>query len=135
MDLTFKILMQYCSLQHQTLLSPPDTSTTGHHFCFGTAASFILKLFLIVFCSSPVVSWTSSDLGGSSSGVISFCLLIPLMRFSQQEFWSDFPFCPPVDHFLSQLSTMTRLSWLVFQSMAQSFIELHRPITTKGCNP
>jgi len=72
MDLTFKILMQYCSLQHQTLLSPPDTSTTGHHFCFGTAASFILKLFLIVFCSSPVVSWTSSDLGGSSSGVISF---------------------------------------------------------------
>ena len=26
MDLTFQVPMQYCSLQHQNLLSPPDTS-------------------------------------------------------------------------------------------------------------
>ena len=38
--------MQYCSLQHQTLLSPPDTSTTGHCFHFGLASSFLLELFL-----------------------------------------------------------------------------------------
>ena len=36
--------MQHCSLQHQTLLSPPDTSTTEHHFCFGPASSFFLEL-------------------------------------------------------------------------------------------
>ena len=28
--------MQYCSLQHQTLLPSPVTSTTGHSFCFGS---------------------------------------------------------------------------------------------------
>ena len=27
--------MQYCSLQHQTLRPPPDTSTTEHCFCSG----------------------------------------------------------------------------------------------------
>ena len=45
MDLTFQVPMQYCSLQHWTVLSPPDTSTAGHCFCFGSASSFILKLF------------------------------------------------------------------------------------------
>ena len=40
---------QFCSLQHHSLLSPPDTSTTGHHFHFGSASSFFLGLFL---CSS-----------------------------------------------------------------------------------
>ena len=39
MDLTFQVSMQYCSLQHWTLLSPPDTST-AEHFCFGSASSF-----------------------------------------------------------------------------------------------
>ena len=45
MDLIFQVLMQYCSLQHWTLLSPPVTSTTGHCFCFGSASSFFLELF------------------------------------------------------------------------------------------
>ena len=34
-DLTFQVLMQYCSLQHWTLLPSPVTSTTGHCFLFG----------------------------------------------------------------------------------------------------
>ena len=37
MDLTFQVLIQYCSLQHETLLSPPDTSITEHSFYFGLA--------------------------------------------------------------------------------------------------
>ena len=32
MDLTFQVPMQYCSLQHQTLLSSPDTSDAKSHF-------------------------------------------------------------------------------------------------------
>ena len=72
-------------LQHQTLLSPPDTSTTGHHFCFGSASSFLLELFL---CFSPVAHWTPTDLGSSSFSVISFCLFILFMGFSRQEYWS-----------------------------------------------
>ena len=34
-DLTFQVPMQCCSLQHQTWLPPPDTSTTEHCFCSG----------------------------------------------------------------------------------------------------
>ena len=41
-DLTFQVPVQYCCLQHWTLVSPPDTSTTG---CFqvGSASLFILS--------------------------------------------------------------------------------------------
>ena len=34
--------MQYCSLQHQTLLLLPVTSTTGYCFCFCSIPSFFL---------------------------------------------------------------------------------------------
>ena len=47
-------------LYHQTLLPPPDTSTTGDRFGFNSASSFLLELFL---CSSPITYWTSTDLG------------------------------------------------------------------------
>ena len=36
MDLTFQVPMQYCSLQHWTLLPSPVVSTTGCCFCFGS---------------------------------------------------------------------------------------------------
>ena len=38
--------MQYCPLQHRTLLLPPATSTTGYCSCFGSIFSFFLELFL-----------------------------------------------------------------------------------------
>ena len=107
MDLTFQVPTHYCSLQHRTLLSPPDTSTTGHCFCFGSGSSFLLELFL---CSSPVAYWTPTDLGSSSFSVISFCLFILFMGFSRQECWSSLPFPSPVDQVLSELSTMTHQS-------------------------
>ena len=52
--------MQYCSLQHQTLLPSPVASTTGCCFCFGSISPFFLELF---FHSSPVVYWAPTDLG------------------------------------------------------------------------
>ena len=54
MDLTFQVPMQYCSLQHRTLLLSPVTSTTGCCFCFGSISSFFLELFLHW---SPVAYW------------------------------------------------------------------------------
>ena len=62
-DLTFQVRVQYCSWQHCTLLSLPDTSTTEQHIHFGPVASFFLKLLVIALCSSPVAYWTPSDLG------------------------------------------------------------------------
>ena len=127
---TFQIPMQYCSLKHQTLLSPPDTSTTEHCFCFGSATSFFLELLVIAFHSSPVAYWTPSYLevgGGSFSSVISLCLFILSVGFSRQEYWSGLSFPSPVDHILSELSNMTRPSWLALNSKAYSFIELCKP--------
>ena len=61
--------MQYCSLQHQTLLPSPVTSTTGNCFPFGSISSFFLELFLH---SSPIAYWAPTDLGSSSFSVLSF---------------------------------------------------------------
>ena len=99
MDLTFQIPMRHCSLQYRTLLPSPVTSTTGHHFYFGSISSFSLELF---FYSSPVTYWAPTDLGSLSFSVISFCLFILFMGFSRQECWSGLPFPSPVDHVLSE---------------------------------
>ena len=124
MDLMFQVPMQYCSLQHWTLLLSPVTSTTGW-CCFSSVSSFFLELFLHW---SPVAYWVPTDLGSSSFSVLSFCLFILFMGFSRQECWSGFPFPSPVDHVLSKLSAMTRLSWVALHGLAHSFIELDKAV-------
>ena len=117
MDLTFQFPMQYRSLQHQTWLPSLVTSTAGCWSCFGSISSFFLELFLHW---SPVAYWAPTDLGSSSFSVLSFCLFILFMGFSRQEYWSGLPFPSPVDHVLSELSTMTHLSWVALHGMAHS---------------
>ena len=46
------------------LLSPPDTSTTEHHFHIGTAASFFLELLVIAVCSPPIAYFRPGEGGG-----------------------------------------------------------------------
>ena len=118
-----QVPMQYCSLQHRTFLLSPVTSTTGCCFCFGSVSSFFLELFLRW---SPIAYWVLTNLGSSSLNVLSFCLFILFMGFSRQEYWSGLPFPSPVDHILSELSTMTHLSWVALHGMAYSFIELDK---------
>ena len=125
MDLTFQVPMQCCSLQHQTLLPSPVTSTTGCCFCFGSIFSFFLELFLHW---SPVAYWAPTKLGSSSFSVPSFRLFILFMGFSRQEYWSGLPFSSPVDNILSEFSTMTRLSWVALHHMAHSFIEIDKAV-------
>ena len=108
MDLTFQVPMQYCSLQHQTLLLPVP-STTDCCFCFGSIPLFFLELFLHW---SPVPYWATYDLRSSSFSVLSFCLFILFMGFSKQEYLRGLPFPSTVDHILSDLSTMTLPSWV-----------------------
>ena len=123
MDLTFQVPMQYCSLYYWTFLPSPVTSTTECCFCFGSISSFFMELFLYWF---QVAYGTPTDLGSLSFSVLSFCLSILFMGFSRQETWSGLPFSSPVDHVLSELSTMTRPSWVTLHSMAYSFIELDK---------
>ena len=59
--------------------------------------------------------------------VLSFCIFILFMGFSKQEYWSGLPFPSPVDHILSDLSTMpTRLGWP--HSAWLTFIELDKAV-------
>ena len=125
MDLIFQVPMQYCFLQHQTLLPSPVTSKTGCYFHFGSISSLSLELF---FQSSPVAYWAPTDLGSSSFSVLSFCLFILFMVFSRQEYWSGLPFPSPVEQVLSELSTMTSPSWVALQGMTQSCIELDKAV-------
>ena len=50
------------------------------------------------------------------------------MGFSMQEYWSGLPFPSPVDHILSELSTMTCPPWVALHCMAHSFIELDKAV-------
>ena len=128
MNLTFQVPMQYCSSQHQTLLSPPGTLTAGCCFHCGSASSFLLELYLH---SSEAAYWIPTYLGvewGAHLSVLSFCLFILSMELSRQEFWSGLPFPSPVDYVLSELSTMTHLSWVVLHGMVHSFTKLHKAV-------
>ena len=88
-----------------------------------------LRLFILSGVISPLIS--GSILGTYQPGefsVISFCLFILFVGFSRQEYWSGLPFPTPVDHFLSELSTMTRPSRVALHSMAHGFIELDKAV-------
>ena len=127
MDLTFHVLMQYCSLEHLTVLPSPVISTVGCCFCFGSISSFFLQLFL----QWSLVAYQGTYQAGEFIFQCPFFLpffKIIFMGFSRQEYWSDLPFPSPVDHILSELSTMTCPSWVALHSMAYSFIELDKAV-------
>ena len=50
------------------------------------------------------------------------------MGFPRKEYWSGLPFPSPVDHILSELSTMTHLSWVTLHGMAHGFIEVEKAV-------
>ena len=109
MDLTFQVPMQYCSLQHRTLLLSPVTSTTGYCFYFGSIPSSCLELFLHW---SPVAYWAPNDLG------------VPLLV----SYHFAFSYC-------SWGSQGRILKWLAipFSSGPHSVRPLHRDPPVLGC--
>ena len=102
-----------------------------HHQSYPQLGVVLLWLCLFILPGvflhwSPVVYWAPTNLGSSSFSVLSFCLFI---GFSRQEFWSGLPFPSLVDHVLSELSTVTCLSWVALHGgMAHSFLELDKAV-------
>ena len=99
--------------------------------------SFLLWLSLFVL-SGAIFSlflnslldtyWPVGD-GASSSSVIPFYLFLLFMGFSSQEYWiNGLPFPSPVDHILSEFSTMTHQSCMALYGMVHSFIELRKTV-------
>ena len=113
-----QVPMQYCSLQHRK-------STAGCCFHFSSVSWFFLELFL--HCS-PVAYWAPTNLGSSSFSVISFSLFILFTGFSRQECWGGLSCPSPVDHILSEFSTITRPSWVALHGIVLSFIELDKAV-------
>ena len=113
-------------LQHQILLPSPVTSSTGHGFRFGFP--FLHSFWNIFFPSCLVAYWAPTHLGSLSFNFIYFCLFILFMGFSRQEYWSGLPIPSPMDHNLSEPSTMTHPSWLALHSIAHSFTELEKAV-------
>ena len=105
----------------------PSITSHIHNWVVFTfsVSSFFLELFVHW---SPVAYWAPTNLGSWSFSVLSFCLFVLFMGFSRQEYWSGLPFPSPVDHILSELSTMTCLSLVALQGMAHSFIELDKAV-------
>ena len=93
---------------------PPHTLPLGHPSA--PALTWLLKML----CQNPMRS--------SSFSILYFCLFILFMGFSRQEYWSGLSFPSPVDHVLSELSTMMCPSWLALHDMAHSFIELDKAV-------
>ena len=84
----------------------------------------LLELFLHW---PPVAYWAPAGLGSTSFSILSFGLFILFMKFSRQEYWSGLRFPSPVDHIPSDLSTMTRPSWVALRAWL-SFIELDKVV-------
>ena len=104
MELTFQFPMQYCSLQHQTLLPSPVTSITGCCFCFGSVSSFFLDLFI----QSPPVAYRAPTNLGSSS----FCFFIVFMGLMGG---AVFPF-----YYLTSAQTMVEIMEIMVTSFKRS---------------
>ena len=123
MDLTFQVPMQYCSCSIGLYFHQYS------HINHWTLLLLSLRLFILSGVISLLISsgiLGTSNLGSSLLIVLSFCLFILFMGFSRQEYWSDLPFLSPTDHILSELSTLTRPSWVDLHSMAHSFTELDK---------
>ena len=118
-------------------------------------SAFLFLLFFTVldftFTTQHIHIWTSFLLWPSCfilSGAISNCpLLFPsrmldtfwsgghmflpfhaVHGFSQQNYWRGISFSPPVDNILSELFTMTSMSWVALWGMAQALSSYANPL-------
>ena len=116
--------MQYCSLQHRTLLPLPVTSTPGCCFHFGSISSFFLKLFLHF---SPIAFWAPTDLGSSSFIVISlpFHTVHGVLKAKILK-WFAIPFSSG-PHFVRTLHHGPS-AWVILHSMYHSLTELDKVV-------
>ena len=84
-------------------------------------------LLVAVLLSSPVAYEIPSDRGDSSFGFISFRLFIQFLIFTRQVYWGGLPFPLPVDHVLSELSTM-RLEYAAANQSMPTIIGNHQTL-------
>ena len=113
-----------------------DVSFTASDFASITSHIHNWLLFLLWLClfilSGVIFSLISSSILGTYWPG-EFIFQCPIFKpfhavhgFLRQEYGSGFPFLSPVDHILSELSTITHLSWAALHGMAHRIIELDK---------
>ena len=97
------------------------TSVASH-----THSLALFSLWFSLFILSEAIPLISSSIlstywpGEFISQCQIFLPFILFMRFSRQEYWSGLLLPSPVDHVLSELSTMTHLSWVALHGMTHN---------------
>ena len=74
-----------------------------------------LRLFILSGVISPLISSSTLDTYQPGEFIFQCPIFLPFilfMGFSRKVYWSGFPFLSPVDHVLSELSTISRPSWV-----------------------
>ena len=99
MELTFQVPMQYGSLQHQTLLPPLDTTTTGHCFCFGSASYILSIVISSLFPNSILETYQPGVLIFQHHIFWPFHTVHRIIKARIVKWFLPFP--SPVDHILS----------------------------------
>ena len=125
MDLTFQVPMQYCSLQHRTLLLLPVTSRTGCSVCFFFALAPSLHSFWSYFSTD-----FRNILGTYWPGEFMFqCPIFSLFR-TVHGWGSQGKNTEVACHSLLQWTTwwQNSLSWVALHGMAHSFTELDKAV-------
>ena len=138
MELTFQVPMQYCSLQHQTLLPYPVKSTIGCCFSFGSVSSFFLKLF---FHSSSVAYWAPTNLGSSSFNFLTFLpihtlhgiLKARILNWFAIPFFSGPYFVRTLHHDSSILSGPTQPGSYRFIELGKAVIQVISLVPFRNC--
>ena len=100
--------------------SPPAPNPSQCHIHSWVLFLLWLHPFILSGVISPLIF--SSILGTYWPGefLFQYPIILPFilfMGFSRQEYWSGLPFPSPVDHIVSDLSTMTRASWVAPHGM------------------
>ena len=126
MDLTFQVPMQYCFLQHQTLLLSPVTSTTGHCFCFFYISSFFLKFFSPLFSRSILGTYWPGEFIFQCPIFLSFHTVHGVLKARMLK-WFAIPFSSG-PRFVRTLYHDPSVYMAVLHGPAHSFIELHKVV-------
>ena len=121
--------MQYCSLQHWTLLLSQVTFTcdTIHWVLF----LLWLHPFHLSGVISPLISSSILVTYWPGEFLFHYPIILPFHTahgVSRQEYWSGLPYPSPVDHVLSDLSTMPAClgwphrAWLCFIELDKAMV-------------
>ena len=123
MDLTFQVPIQYCSLQHQTLISHIHNWVLFFHWLSLFVFSWAISPF---FSSSIFSTYQVGEFIFQCHNILPFHTVHGVLK--ARILTCGLPFPSSVDHVLSELSTMTRPSWVAPHSMAHSFILLDKSV-------